>query len=633
MKRISLLFANVCVVLWMIQVVQAAPPSIRFMKSEMVFPVGTEVPRFRPVNDAAETGGAIPTDRRYSEVSTLTYKPPTTAAEPGHDDGDIAASKFQGPQGLVLDQNGNLYIAERYGHRIRKIDFSTGKTTTVAGDNSKDTGDKGLVDGEGTNARFNEPTDMAFDSQGNLFVVDRGNNCIRKITPTGTVSLFAGSPAGTAGVVDGQGSDALFYSPFNIIIDSSDNLYVSDRGNHKIRLISPAGEVSTYIGTGEMGDSDGDATTEASLNNPTGLVMDKDGNIYFADAGNHKVRKYDASTLQVSTVAGNGTAGVVDGQGTAASFSQPIGLALDQYEELYVADFDGRKIRRITPSGCVQTLAGQGGGSFVDNVLPTSAYFRSPADIVYDQAKRCLWIADNQNHAIRRVHLTGFNMTPTIPSTEWGINMLVGEIYCNLNAGLKPTVQFPATDFVIWGFNTDGGSSTQLRITVPPEGTVVHLITSEAGVNGQITASKDIISGNSATFQIMPDENYEIDRLLVDGASVPPTTAYTFNNVIADATISVTFKSADTGIAAGIENEQAGFKLYPTLLEGNTLYVQVVEKASGRRQAMIRSIDGRVVHTQNIEAGPLAEIRLPEISKGLYLFEITGVGSAIFMKK
>ncbi len=630
MKKNVLLIASVCALTSIFQTASAIPPSIRFTKSEMVYPVGTEVARFRPVNDAAETGGTVPASPRYSEVATLTYKPPTSAAVPGHDDGDISASKFQGPQGLALDSEGNLYVAERYGSRIRKIDFTTGKTTTIAGDNTKDVGDKALVNGIGTIARFNEPTDLVLDSQGNIFVTDRGNNCIRKITPAGMVSVFAGSDSGESGYAEGTGTEAKFTNPFTIIIDADDNLYVSDRGNHRIRKITPAGVVYTLIGTGTAGSEDGDATTEATINNPAGTAMDNEGNIYITEAGGHKIRKYDASTMQVSTIAGSGTAGVVDGQGTAATFNQPIGIALDQYGVLYVSDLSGNKIRRITPTNYVQVVAGQGGGSFVDNALGTAAFFRSPADIVYDKVKRCLWIADSGNHAIRRVNLTGFNLTPAIPASEWGINMSNGEIYCNLSGGLKPINEFPATDFTVWAFNLDGGSSIPLRITVPPAGTIVYTITSSAGENGKITASKDVIAGNNATFNISPDEGYEINELLVNDEPVAASASYVFSNVSGNATINVTFK--ETG-ANDMQLKTMQISVYPTLLTGNTIYVELENNVQGNYHAVVRSIDGRIIHTQNIVTGIKAEIQLPEINPGFYLLEINGYGSAKFIKK
>ena len=253
----------------------------------------------------------------------------------GFVDGQVTVAKFNNPNGITIDSSGNLYIADRNNNRIRKIDTS-GNVTTIAGSTY------GFADGQGTNAKFAYPRGITIDSSGNLYVTDSNNHRIRKITPDGIVSTFSGSSAGFA---DGQGTVAKFNLPVGITIDSSGNLYVSDTSNHVIRKISPSGSVSTVAGFGTLGSTDGQGGS-ARFTNPQGVAIDNSGNLYVADTGNHKIRKIDTSK-NVTTIAGSGTAGFADGQGTVAKFNGPIGITIDSSGILYIGDYNNNKIRKI----------------------------------------------------------------------------------------------------------------------------------------------------------------------------------------------------------------------------------------------------------------------------------------------
>jgi len=180
-----------------------------------------------------------------------------------------------------VDSSGNVYVADLYNHRIRKI-TPAGVVSTFAG-----TGSAGHADGTGTEAQFNLPYGVAVDSSGNVYVGDLDNHRIRKITPAGVVSTLAGS---TEGFADGTGTETRFSYPGRVAVDSSDNVFVADSGNHRIRRITPAGVVSTFAGTGIRGHADGTATT-AQFNYPTGVAVDSSGNVYVADFSNHRIRK------------------------------------------------------------------------------------------------------------------------------------------------------------------------------------------------------------------------------------------------------------------------------------------------------------------------------------------------------
>jgi len=195
-----------------------------------------------------------------------------------------------------------------------------GQTTTIAG-----TGSAGYNNGVGTAASFNQPLGAVVDASGNIYVTDVGNEVIRKIAPNGSVSTFAGT--GTPGSSDGTGTGASFYHPVGMCIDASGNIYVADEDNNMIRKITPAGVVTTLAGQTSAGWVDG-APSVAKFNLPCGVAVDASGNVYVADNNNNRIRKITPSGT-VSTLAGSGSAAYADGQGIAASFNQPFSVAID----------------------------------------------------------------------------------------------------------------------------------------------------------------------------------------------------------------------------------------------------------------------------------------------------------------
>lgn len=271
----------------------------------------------------------------------------------------------------------------------------SGTVGTVAGQNN------GFADGRGFQAMLSGPTDVAADSSGNFYVVDYSNCRIRKVTPAGTVTTFAGS--GTVGTLDGTGTAAQFNYPWGIAIDSTGSLYVTEYYGHCIRKISPAGAVTTLAGTpGTSGFVDGAGAT-AKFNQPYGLSVDVGGNVYVADTGNQRIRKVSPTGV-VSTLAGSGTAGNVNGTGTGASFSSPQAVAVDGSGNVYVADTFNSLIRKVTSVGVVTTLAGSGSG-YVDGT-GIGANFNSPRAIAIDSAGVNLYVSDYNNYRIRRLAIS-----------------------------------------------------------------------------------------------------------------------------------------------------------------------------------------------------------------------------------
>ena len=256
----------------------------------------------------------------------------------------------------------------------------------------------GYLDGTGTNARFTTPVGVAVDSSGNVYVSDVGFRIIRKITPEGVVTSLAGDVI--AGSADGTGTNAQFYNPFGVAVDSAGNVYVADSSNHRIRRITPAGVVTTFAGSlsNTSGSTDGTGTN-ATFNVPSGVAVDSAGNIYVADNSNHRIRKITPAGV-VTTFAGS-LSGYLDGTGTNASFNRPNGITVDSVGNLYVADSENYRIRKITQAGVVTTIAGTGSAAFADG-NGDSASFNGPRGVAVDSVGT-IYVADNNNQRIRKI--------------------------------------------------------------------------------------------------------------------------------------------------------------------------------------------------------------------------------------
>jgi sugar lactone lactonase YvrE len=272
------------------------------------------------------------------------------------------------PIGLATDSTNNVYVTDPTNSVIRKI-TPAGVVSTFAGSVFA----PGSADGTGAAAQLYDTFGgVATDSAGNVYVADDLNDTIRVITPGGVVSTLAGT-AGNYGSADGTGTAAQFEGPQGVATDSAGNVYVADAGNQTIRKITPAGVVSTLAGTaGTSGSADGNGAA-AQFNRPSGVATDSSGNVYVADSGNHTVRKITPAEL-VTTLAGTpGISGSVDGVGAAAQFAGPSGIATDSAGNVYVAD--GWAVRKITPAGAVSTIAAAAGSPLATSGVPTAAGF------------------------------------------------------------------------------------------------------------------------------------------------------------------------------------------------------------------------------------------------------------------
>jgi len=335
-------------------------------------------------------------------------------------DGIGNAALFSRLWGVAVDKTGNIFVADTFNELIRKVS-PLGVVTTIAGQ----TGVSGYADGQGTNATFYQPVAIAVDSSDNLYVADFFTSIIRKITTNGVVSTLAGL-ANNNGSVDANGSSARFYFPAGVAVDTNGNVYVSDSVNETIRKITPNGDVSTLAGLARnYGTADGTGSS-ARFHNPSGMAVDNSGNVFVADEASATVRKITSGGV-VTTLAGYpGSAGTADGTGNAARFQYLNDVAVDTNGNVYVADAGNHAIRKITSSGVVTTLAGQSGNPGSADGIGSIARFDNPGAIAVDSSGN-LYIGDTLNYTIRATQplTTKVNQSiafPTIPEHSAGDN-------------------------------------------------------------------------------------------------------------------------------------------------------------------------------------------------------------------
>jgi alpha-N-arabinofuranosidase len=353
-------------------------------------------------------------------------------------------------------------------------------------------GATGSGDGTGTAARFFGPADVAMDSAGSVYVADTDNHTIRRISAAGAVTTLAGL-AGTSGSANGSGTAARFSGPSGIVADSAGDLYVADTLNHTIRKVTSSGAVSTIAGSAGTSGSDDGIGAAARFHGPQGLALDGAGNLYVADTNNSTIRKIVLSTGAVSTIAGEaGTSGSTDGAGTSARFFYPSGVAVDRAGNLCVADTENSTIREVTPAGIVITVAGQGGASGSADGVGVAARFQFPAGLAVSDADD-LYVADTSNHTVR---LGIFPTAPVITAQPQGQTAMAGS-----NAQFSVTASGKPAPTYQWYFNgtaisgATGGTFSLTNAQAANAGNYTVTVTNSAG---SVTSNAAALTVNAA---------------------------------------------------------------------------------------------------------------------------------------
>jgi uncharacterized protein (TIGR03437 family) len=369
-------------------------------------------------------------------------------------DGGAAPSAGTNTAGVAVDASGNLFIADGYNNRVRKVSTS-GIITTVAGNGTQGfSGDGGAA----TAASLGFPVAVAVDAAGNLFIADLYNNRVRKVSTNGVITTVAGN--GTKNVQSGLGSysgdngpatAAGLNYPYGVAVDASGNLFIADLYNNRVRKVSTSGVITTIAGNGQAGFAgDGGPAASAQLDEPFGIAVDAAGNLFITDYGNDRVRRISASGT-ITTVAGNATPGYTNdgGLATAAQLNYPKGIAIDSSGNLFIADFSNSVVRKISASGTITTVAGNGSFGYTGDGGPaTSAELDFPPGVAVD-ASGNLFIADTRS-VIRKVSVSGATTLPT-PSIMSGGIVPVSSTVTTIQSGEWVS---------IYGTNLAGGIAT-----------------------------------------------------------------------------------------------------------------------------------------------------------------------------
>ena len=368
----------------------------------------------------------VPVSENAIHDDTTSYTITTIAgADAADSDGGPATDAFLNfPFGMAIDDQGNLYVADTENHRIRRVDAESGIITTFAGTGEEGFGGDG---GPATEAKLDWPSGVALDAYGNVYIADQENERIRKVDAEGIISTFAGSGSfWYEGEENGiPATEARLNWPTGVAVDEAGNLYIADSVNGIIRKVNTDGIITTIAGSGRISGpeavdendvGDGGPATEAKLDWPTALAVDAEGNVYIADSENHRVRRVSIQGT-ITTIAGTGEGGFAGDGGPAAEaqVSRPSGIALDDEKGcLYIADTGNNRVRRVDLlEGIITTVADEG----VD-APAADAQLAAPRGVALDTDGN-LYVADTSNHQIRRLDADG-RMTPVAGASGIG---------------------------------------------------------------------------------------------------------------------------------------------------------------------------------------------------------------------
>jgi sugar lactone lactonase YvrE len=584
------------------------------------------------------------------------------------------------PSAVVFDAGGNLYFAETANHVIRKVD-TTGLITTIAGSAAEGfSGDNGPA----TSATLDSPQGLGLDTAGNLYIADTHNHRIRKLSLlTGTLTTIAGTTSGFSGD-NAAAVAAQLNLPTALAIDASGNIYLADTGNHRIRRISATtGIITTIAGTAAQGFS-GEAgpATSASIDSPTGLALDAIGNLYLADTHNHRIRRIDATTGIITTIAGTGTPGYSGDAtaGTTAALALPHGISIDASGNLYVADTENDRIRRIdATTGLITTVAGDGTQNFSgDNGPAIAASLDTPRATTLSPAN-LVTLADTGNQRIRQLEaapapatiirtIAGLGIT-----TPGALTLTAPSVIAYGTGQLTATISSttPATGSITF-LDTTGATTTLGTATLAANIATLPTTSLAAGLHN-LTATyagdQTHVSAQSLTLAVT------INPQQITAAVVPITLLYgqtipnisgTLTGILAQdaSNLSATFTTTATAlspagtypITATLTGTSAGnyaiaspptpliINPAPTLItlsnlianattgSSITLTTHVTTTTSGSPTGVVTLLDGGIfLFTAPLSATGDAVFSIPSITQGAHSFTALYNGSTNFM--
>ncbi len=469
------------------------------------------------------------------------------------DGGPATAAELASPFLATVDKSGNLYIADQFNNRIRKVDLS-GNITTVAGNGTAGyTGDGGAA----TSAELNSPEAVILDSSGNMYIADTGNSVVRKVTSGGTISTIAGNFTDGPGFAGdgGVATSAQLNHPSALALDSQGNLYIADTSNNVVRILTTDTNINTYAGNFGAGvgfTGDGGPATSARLNNPVGVALDSAGNLYLSDSDNNRVRVVNQATGVISTYAGSSLTGEFAGDGglaTKAHLYSPKGIAVDSIGNLYIADRYNSRIRFVSPSGIINSIAGNGAaGSGGDGQDARTASLYFPTGIALDTISSKVYIVDNQNNVIRV-------LIPNAATPSLYPNGVVSASAF----GTLPAVA-PGSWIEIYGTNLAVDARGLASSDISGVNLPVSLDGTKVSIGGQ-AAFMDYISAGQLNVQVPSNVTPGAQTLTV-------TTPYGTSSGY-----SVTVAATEPGVLAPVSFKVGGNQYVAALFSDNTTYV------------------------------------------------------------
>lgn len=454
----------------------------------------------------------------------------------GESNGARLQASFRNPSGVTVAADGSLLIADTRSQLIRKLSPS-GQVTTVAGISVKKDA-KGFpvgakLDGKTDTAFLQEPTGIAVDANGVIYIADAGNHAIRKIDTQGNVVTLAGS--GLLGLKDGAAASAMFYRPMDVAVAADGTVYVADTLNHVIRSISPTGQVATLnapstrvvevspgqaVASGDF--ADGDLAT-AKFNEPSSIVLDAKGNLYVSDSGNHRIRYIDLSQRKVITVAGGSmaadksgvyekkelyaTGDYADGNALQALFHFPQGLALTAEGGVVIADSGNHSIRYLF-DGKVTTLAGDAAqGTGESDGIESGAEFQYPTDVAL-LPNGSIAVADSFNNKVRRVSL--YQHPSNLPQNE-DVKVVLNDKWIEFDA--QPEIENGRTMVPVrfiteqLGYKVTFDDATR-AVQLSKDGQIIELYVGQTGLKRMEAGKQSVFKETDVQPYIKQDRTY-----------------------------------------------------------------------------------------------------------------------------